>query len=121
MNGHIFDTCTISKWFEGKPLIVSAMNSLPGDDLLYVSSVSIGEIEFGHLSKNANDPVKQAEFRLWIEKTFKDPVLPITKFTARSYSHLRRIICDNYIRRGKQIELYEDAHASKRLSGNISL
>ena len=113
MNGHLVDTCTISRWKEGKPLIVSAMNSLPGDDLLYVSSVTLGEIEFGHLSKYAKDPVKQTEFRIWIEKTFKEPILPITRFTAMSYSHMRIIICDNYVKNGKQIDLYEDAYGSK--------
>lgn len=113
MNGHLLDTSTIRHWYSKRPSIDEKMLALPGDDLLYISNITLGELEFAHLCRYANDKAKQDAFRRWLKGTFEDRVLVTTEDTARSYAHLRRLICDHYFRAGKQIELFEDSHANR--------
>lgn len=113
MNGHLLDTSTIRHWNARNVAIETRMAALPETDLLYVSSVTLGEIEFGHLHVDATDPKKQQEFRDWIDTRFQKPVLYIAMTTSIYYAHFRRLICDNYSSKGKRIELYEDASGQK--------
>lgn len=108
MNGYLFDTNIVRLWFAKNPVIMSRVNAMPSGSLLYISAITIGEIEFGHLSVKANDPAKQAAFRRWIAQTFDPHRIEITNSTAQSYAELRRSICDRYFRKSKYIELYED-------------
>ena len=101
MNAYLFDTCVISLWYGRNKAIESRVMALPSDDLVYVSCVSIGEIEFGHMNVTATDKRKQADFRQWIKTTFEVPGLPITSATAQSYAFFRRQLCDKFVKNGK--------------------
>ncbi len=111
MNGYLFDTNIVSFWFQQKPAITSRVAAIPNGNFLYISAVTIGEIEFGHLNINAKDPAKQAAFRRWIAETFHSHRLEITNATAGEYAKLKRAVCDTYFKKNKYIELHENAQA----------
>jgi predicted nucleic acid-binding protein len=113
VSAYLFDTCLISNWFRKIPAIEAKIQALPGSTLVYVSAISIGEVEFGHSSPKATDPIKQAEFRKWIRATFEIPELPITSATAQSYAMFRRKLCNSFIKKGSYIQNYEDALSDK--------
>jgi predicted nucleic acid-binding protein len=112
VTGFTFDTNIVRLWYAKNPVVTGKILSIPSGSNLYISAVSIGEIEFGHLSVRAIDKVKQADFRRWISQTFDPHLLDITHSTAQEYAKLRRYICDNYYKKSKYIELYEDAQAN---------
>ncbi len=113
MKGFLFDTCTIRFWYAKNQLIEEKVNALPAEAFLYVSPVTIGEIEFGHASSASSDPTKSAEFRKWISNTFEVPEVPIIGSTAWEYANFRRRLFSRFTRVDKFTENHEDSLGSK--------
>ena len=66
MPGYLIDTQTISYWFDGKsgeyPIVQAAAEGLRGADApLYISAISLGEIQYGHAASPAGaGPVRES-------------------------------------------------------------
>ncbi len=114
MSSYLFDTCIVRKWFAKRPKIMARVQGLSVADNLYVSAITLGEIEFGHSSVAAIDPAKQAAFRKWMRESFEIPQLAVTEATAQEYAKFRRRLFDKFTRKGKYPEVFED-HLGKQL------
>lgn len=113
MNGYLLDTNIVSDWYDGNEVVQGYIDAFPRNSLIYISCITLGEIEFGHLVAALPDTEQQADFRRWIKKTFGDNMISVTKDTAHSYAFFRRLLCDKFVHRGKYIQNYEDASSDK--------
>ena len=111
-NGYLLDTNIVRLWFAKNPMICQRIDALQGN-LIYVSVVTIGEIEFAHTSENATDPQKQQRFWREIRKFFETPQLPITEGAAYAYGRFRRAVFDLTDKQGKYTENREDQLGQK--------
>jgi len=106
--GYLFDTCTISHWYNKHPLVEKQAESIVGEQL-FVSAISIGEIACGHAKKNATDVAKQAAFRKWIKETFEDNLLTLDLDTAENYGRYRALLFEKFGGKNKRPEQCVDA------------
>jgi tRNA(fMet)-specific endonuclease VapC len=113
VSGYLFDTCIVRNWFSRNPAVVGRVNLLPGTSPLFISSITLGEIECGHTSPAATDLAKQAEFRRFMREHFDVPALPVTGDSAIHYAQFRRRLFDKYKRCGKYTEQHEDLLGEK--------
>jgi tRNA(fMet)-specific endonuclease VapC len=90
VNGYLFDTCTVRKWWHHHAQTEAYTSNLKDNDFVYVSAITIGEIEFAHSGIEATDPQQQAEFMRWIHNEFEVPQLAVTASTAIYYAQFRR-------------------------------
>lgn len=113
MSGFLFDTCIVRNWYAKNLDIESRIQSLPGRFPLYISSITLGEIEFAHAHQETPDKTKQAHFRKWMRETFELPELPITADTAIEYAKFRNRLFSRFDRKGKYTENREDKLGQK--------
>ena len=113
MSGYLLDTCVVRRWYARDPNVELRMSLLAGNVPLFISAITIGEIEFGHSSPDATDLRKQAHFRRWIRETFEIPQLPVTEATAQEYAKFRRRLFDKFDKKGKFTENREDKLGQK--------
>jgi tRNA(fMet)-specific endonuclease VapC len=113
MIGYLFDTCMVRNWYARNSVVTERVDALDPKSLLYVSSITLGEIEYGHTSPHATDKRKQAHFRRWITDTFEVPELHITAATALEYAKFRRRLFTRFTRCGKFTENCEDRLGAK--------
>ena len=74
---------------------MARITALPEGAPLFVSPVTLGEIEFGYQCQSPRVEKREAEFRAFIQA--KAPsVLPIDKHTADPYGQLRAAIFDQF-------------------------
>jgi predicted nucleic acid-binding protein len=70
----------VAAWIRGKP-----------DDQLYLSVITLGEIERGIVRQSGRDPAFAADLRGWLERTvrlFADRILPFDADAARIWGGL---------------------------------
>lgn len=113
MSGFLFDTCVVRNWFAKNTAITARVAALPGASPLYISSITLGEIEYGHTNVAATDLAKQAQFRKWMRETFEVPALEITASTGREYAKFRRQLFAKFKKVSKYTENYEDHLGTK--------
>lgn len=63
---------------------------------LYLSSVTVGEVETGHAGVGQKDKTKQAEFRKWMKLTFGPRLVVIDKSVGETYGLLKAKCCAKY-------------------------
>ena len=68
------------------PSVIRWFCSVPGNDL-YLSSITVFELELGTLQAERRDPPKGTALRIWLERhvlpTFSERILPIDTEVAR--------------------------------------
>lgn len=106
--GFLLDTNIVRLWFAKNQKIRPKIDALQANDLIYVSVVTIGEIEFGHTHVNATASQKQHQFRRAINRFFETPQIPITDGDAWDYARFRRALFDLTDKQGKYTEDRED-------------
>lgn len=98
----IVDTNVISELRKRRPhgAVVDWMSET-GEAGLYLSAVSVGEIQIGIERTRGNDPAKAAEIESWLSDLFRAmKILPVTGDTFRIWGRLMH---------RKQVHLWEDA------------
>ena len=111
-DGYLLDTNIVRLWFANNSMIRQRVNELQGH-FIYVSVVTIGEIEFGHTNVNATDVQKQKKFFRHISKFFETPRLEITEGAACAYGRFKRAVFDLTDKKGKYTEDREDKLGNK--------
>ena len=98
--GYLLDTNIIAYWFDADSVhhlpVVQHVNDLPADSPLAVSSITLGEIEFGHQAESEGNytPV-QAEFNDFVKKQCP-MILDIRRPTVSDYGRLRARLLGKY-------------------------
>lgn len=111
MRGYLLDTNIVSYWFDGQSSqnrnIVDRIRSLPESSPLFVSAISLGEIEFGFRVRHEENFEFEREFRRFIQEKLPI-VLNVTRTTRSSYGLIRAELFDRYApwhKRGKRPRL----------------
>ncbi|MCW5222776.1 type II toxin-antitoxin system VapC family toxin [Verminephrobacter aporrectodeae] len=84
----ILDTCVLAELRANKPRAAQAVRAWASQQPmagLYLSAVTLMELEIGVQRMQRKDPVQGAHLRAWAERTterFEDRILPITARTA---------------------------------------
>ena len=83
--GIIFDTCI---WIErlARRLSVAKIVHLCGDQPIYISAISLGELHFG--VETCSNPALRARRYAQIRKLGRRPILPVTAGTAETFGIL---------------------------------
>ena len=105
MDGYLLDTMIVRFWFDDACPehihVATSIESLGHDAPLYVSVITVGEIEYGHRVKSPKLTEQQAEFL-----TFVDEVLPqrlaVTERYASPYGELRAKLFEKFAPRDKR-------------------
>jgi len=87
---YLLDTNVISELRKPKPhgAVVEWVQSLQPDQL-FLSAVTIGELQAGVERTRRNDPAKAAEIEVWIEQVIESyRILPMDAFCFRECSRL---------------------------------
>jgi len=87
---YLLDTNVISELRKPKPhgAVVEWVQSLQPDQL-FLSAVTIGELQAGVERTRRNDPAKAAEIEVWIEQVIESyRILPMDAFCFREWSRL---------------------------------
>ena len=92
MPGYLIDTQTISYWFdeesENHEAVQSAAKLRPADSPLYISAISLGEIEYGHTVDPSGAGAHRDAFVNFVRDELPQ-VLPVSRHTAEPYGQIR--------------------------------
>ena len=92
MPGYLLDTQTITYWFDGPsgryPAVDAKARQLPAESPLYISAITLGEIEYGHAVDPAGAGTKRSDFLKFIRQELPQ-VLNISHHTTESYGRVR--------------------------------
>ena len=99
MQGYLLDTCVVSRWFdpnrEKSGPIKRRINALSKETPLVISSITWGEIEYGHKVESDTETPVQTKFRQFVEEQLPY-VLCIDRSTAIYYGQLRAHLFEKY-------------------------
>lgn len=102
MPGYLIDTQTIAHWFDGTsgrfPFVKAHADQRAADSPLYVSSITLGEISYGHASNPAGAGSKRKEFLEFV-RTRLPQVLEISRHTAEPYGRVRARLVERFVPR----------------------
>jgi predicted nucleic acid-binding protein len=90
MSGYLLDTNVISETRKPRPhgAVTAWLQALPIDQV-YLSAVSVGELQAGVEATRRHNPVKAGEIELWIEDlALSYTVLPMDVFCFREWARL---------------------------------
>ena len=103
MHGYLLDTNTIRNWFDGDagrfPAVKTAADSRAADSPLYVSAITLGEIEFGHALNPSGAGAKRDEFVGFVGRQLTQ-ILQVSKHTAEPYGHIRARLAQKFPPKG---------------------
>lgn len=100
MPGYLIDTQTISYWFNRKsgeyPLVQAAAEARRSDDApLYISAISLGEIQYGHAAEPDGAGPDRESFVKFVREKFPE-VLMVSQHTTESYGRIRAALFDKF-------------------------
>lgn len=99
MDGYLIDTQTVCYWFDDESdqyaRVTAAINRLPAGSPLYISAITLGELEYGHAINPAGAGAERDEFIRFIRSTFPQ-VLELSKHTAEPYGVVRAHLAQKF-------------------------
>jgi tRNA(fMet)-specific endonuclease VapC len=105
VQGYLLDTNIVAYWFDEKRPQYRSVNQhiqeLPEGTPLAISSITLGEIEYGHRVESAVTTPRQEAYLEFIERELP-MVLEIRKTTRLSYGWLRARIFEEYAPKNKR-------------------
>lgn len=96
MPGYLLDTNHVSQYERQNAVLLARLRRVPRHDIIWLSPITLGEIEFGLQSAEQKDVVKQAVTRAFVsshEELFPQPMDPTT---GESYGRLMAEIVRRY-------------------------
>ena len=105
MDGYLLDTNVVSFWFNEqcpeRRLVIDRVGSLGPTVPLYVSVITIGEIEYCHRVDSVEVTDRQAEYVAFVEQKLPQK-LDVTKHSAIAYGDVRARLFNKYAPRDKR-------------------
>ena len=98
MPGYLIDTQTISYWFDEKSggcatVQATAEARRSADAPLYISAISLGEIQYGHAAEPAGAGPVRESFVKFVREKFPQ-ILKVSRHTAEPYGRIRAALFD---------------------------
>ena len=100
MPGYLIDTQTITYWFDGMsaeyPLVQAAAEARRSADApLWISAISLGEIQYGHAAEPAGAGPVRESFVKFVRDKFPQ-VLGVSRHTPEPYGRIRAILFEMF-------------------------
>ncbi len=100
MPGYLIDTQTISYWFDGKsggyPVLQAAAEARRSADApVYISAISLGEIQYGHAADPVGAGLVRESFVKFVGEELPQ-VLMVSRHTAEPYGRIRAALFDKF-------------------------
>jgi len=119
VRGYLLDTCTIRHWFDELPAVKASADARAADSPLYVSAITLGEIEFGHALNPAGAGAKRDEFVAFVRRQLPQ-ILQVSKHTAEPYGRIRAKLAQKFPPEGGwtgkiRLEQFYDPVAAREL------
>jgi tRNA(fMet)-specific endonuclease VapC len=122
--GYLLDTQTVRYWFDGQsgrfPAVQAQAARRAADSPLYVSSITLGEIAYGHAHNPAGAGEKRIGFLEFLRHNLPQ-VLQVSRHTAEPYGAVRARLVEQFPPQGgwgrkkKRIEDAYDPTAAREL------
>jgi predicted nucleic acid-binding protein len=100
VEGYLLDTVTVSEWFRGER-VRQHIAALPEGAPLWISAITLGEIEYGHRLVADQNTEIQRQFLREIASAFPH-VVCVSPNTAEPYSRLRALLFGKWAPRDKR-------------------
>lgn len=105
MPGYLLDTMIIRYWFDresGKyPIVQAAAEERRGNYPLYVSAITLGEIEHGHAANPGGAGPTRDEFVGFVREALPQ-ILPVSRHTAEPYGRIRAELFEKFAPKSKK-------------------
>jgi tRNA(fMet)-specific endonuclease VapC len=120
--GYLIDTQTITYWFDGPsgqyPGVAAVVRLLSPDSPLYVSAITLGEIEYGHAVNAGGAGAKRDEFLKFVREQLPQ-VLDVSKHTVEHYGRIRARLVERIPPPGGWSKKKRAEQMSDPLSGKV--
>jgi len=97
--GYLLDTNIIRYWFDGRsgkyPAVQAAAEARTGDSPLYVSAISVGEMEYGHAVHPTGAGPRREAFVKFVNEELPQ-VLSVSRHTAEPYGRIRPALFERF-------------------------
>ena len=123
MDGYLFDTCVIRDWFDGEagrfPAVKANADARLADSPLFVSAITLGEIEFGHNLEPAGDGAKREAYKSFLQNQLP-LILQVSRHTGEPYGRIKGKLAKRFPPKGgwtkrKKVEQLYDPVAGREL------
>jgi predicted nucleic acid-binding protein len=88
VRGYLIDANHIGAWENASPAFMQHLNTKPPQCLIFLSVVTLGEIEWGLSTTIETDPQRRKQFRAFIDRELRPHALDLTVTTSRAYSQI---------------------------------
>ena len=86
--GYLLDTNHIEAFFRKEPTIIQKVRTIPAERLIWVCSITLGEIEAGHAMTQTTNQTRQDEYVKFVHDNFSDFRLDVSEFTPEKYAEI---------------------------------
>lgn len=118
MNGYLLDNNAVAHWFCKERNLCAHVLALGTNLPLFVSAITLGEIECGHKMCPTTDKSRRKQYEEFIVQKLHRYVLDIGIHTREPYAYLRSNLfwkCAPKSHRQKRTELWEDPITGQQL------
>ncbi len=99
MDGYLLDTNMLTYLFDGgspqHPAVMSHFTAMPADMPVFISAISLGEVEFGHRWESEHETLIQRKFNAFLRDIFP-LVLDVRDSTRFWYGKIRASLFQQY-------------------------
>ena len=96
MQGYLLDVNHIEAFFREEPSLINKIRLIPAERLLWVCSITLGEIEAGHRMTQTTNQVKRDEYIKFVHDKFSHLELEVTGHSREHYAEIIGRIWQNY-------------------------
>lgn len=103
MPGYLLDTNVIRHWFDSEsgsfPEVKTSADARAADSPLYVSAITLGEMEYGHARNPSGAGAKRDEFIRFVRRRLPQ-ILEVSRHTAEPFGRIRAKLETRYPPKG---------------------
>lgn len=88
MRGYLLDNNHVGAYFQQEASVIQKIRSIPMDWQMRVCTITLGEIEAGHLITQTTDQQRRNDYTKFVNEKFLDTELVISKHTGIYYAKI---------------------------------
>ncbi len=96
MRGYLLDNNHVEAFFRKEPSIVQKARTIPAEWLIWVCSITLGEIEAGHRMTHTTNQLIRDEYTKFVKENFTGFTLDVTEHTRDYYADIMGKIWQNH-------------------------
>jgi predicted nucleic acid-binding protein len=88
LQGYLLDVNHVGPIYRKEPAVIARMQALPLDTRLWISTITLGEIEAGHRMATTTNPGKRNDFTAFVTAMLLPNALVISQSTGLYYAEI---------------------------------